>query len=180
MMKIIYSDDPRYRAYHGADANCVHDDNRQICIEKKLLDACILKQQRLIDDFSARIRSLTETAGLGNEEPYDNTELAIQAARIPEINTLNELLEFANSEMDVLTNLKMTVDVAHDKAVLGSVVVTKSDTFFICASIEGFEVDGEKYVGISTHSPVFQAMSGKSKGDTFSLKRKKYTITDIF
>ena len=44
----------------------------------------------------------------------------------------------------------------------------------------GFEVDGEKYIGISTHSPIFQAMSGKSKGDTFSLKQKKYMITDIF
>lgn len=149
-------------------------------LKKKMLDACIAKQQSLIGDFSNRIRSLTEITGLGNEESYDNTESAANAGRISEINTLNELLEFANEEMELLQNLKMTTDTTNDEAVLGAVVVTDSMTFLISVSIEEFEADGNKYFGISAHSPLFQAMYRKRKGETFSYDGRQYKIKDIY
>lgn len=149
-------------------------------LKKKMLDACIAKQQSLIGDFSDRIRSLTETSGLGNEESYDNSESAANAQRISEINTLNELLEFANGELELLQNLKMTADTVSDEAVLGAVVVTDTMTFLISASIEEFEADGNKCFGISAHSPLFQAMYRKRKGETFNYGGKQYTIKDIY
>lgn len=149
-------------------------------LKKKMLAACIAKQQSLIKDFRERIKSLTEAEGLGNEEYYDDSELSIQSSRVSEINTLNQLLEFANHEMELLENLKITHDVIHDRAVVGAVVVTDNKTFYISASIESFSVDGQPYLGISAHSPLFQAMSGKRKGDSFSFKGKHYRITDIF
>lgn len=149
-------------------------------LKKKMLAACIAKQQLLVDDFRERIKSLTEAEGLGNEESYDASELSIQSFRVSEINTLNQLLEFANQEMALLENLKITHDLIHDRAVLGAVVVTDNKTFYISASIENFSVDGQPYLGISAHSPLFQAMSGKRKGESFSFKGKHYKITDIF
>lgn len=138
------------------------------------------KQNLLIGDFKDRINSLTETAGLGNEESYDNTELAGQQLKISEINMLNTLLEFANNEMELLENMNLMPTAIQDKAVLGAVVVTNRNTFFISASIESVEVEGQKYFGISTHSPLFLAMSGKAKGDSFAYKGKHYDINDIF
>lgn len=149
-------------------------------LKTKMLSACIAKQQALIDNFRERIKSLTETEGLGNEESYDDSELSIQSSRVSEINTLNQLLEFANQEMKILENLRITQDLIHDRAAVGAVVATDNKTFFISASIENFTVDGKPYLGISAHSPLFQAMSGKRKGDSFSFKEKHYTITDIF
>ena len=41
-------------------------------------------------------------------------------------------------------------------------------------------LDGEEMMGLSTKSPLFQAMSGKKKGDTFSHNNTTYKIRDVF
>jgi len=156
------------------------DTTEKIELKKRMLDACIIKQRSLAEDFKARIQSLTETTGLGNEEAYDNLENAANASKIPEINTLNELLEFANREMQLLYNMKLTQNLIRDTPTAGAVVVTSENTFLISASIEEFVVNGKKYIGISTESPLFQAMKGKHKGDTFNYQGKHYRINDIF
>ena len=152
----------------------------KIELKKKILRACMEKQRLLIGDFKSRINSLTETAGLGNEESYDNSELAGEQSKIAEINTLNTLLEFANREMELLENIKLMPTIIQEKAVLGALVVTSLNSFFISASIEFVEVEGQRYFGLSTHSPLFLAMSGKGKGDSFAYKGKHYEINDIF
>jgi hypothetical protein len=149
-------------------------------LRRKMLDACVTKQQALIDDFKKRIKALMESDGLGNEESYDNTDLATNSQKIPEINALNEALEFANKELELLESLKNTLDLIRNKAMLGAVVVTNHNIFSITVSIEKFEVDGDTYVGVSVQSPIFHAMSGKRKGESFTFKRKTYKIKDIF
>lgn len=149
-------------------------------LRKKLLDACTAKQLLLIDDFKERINALTESEGIGNEESFDNQDVAGNTVRVSEINTLNDLLQFANDELAILENLKKTQDVYRDRVVAGAIVVTNHHTFFISASIENFFVEGHVYIGISTNSPIFKKMEGKSKGDTFSFKELNYTIKDIF
>lgn len=42
-------------------------------LRKKLIDACIAKQQFLIDDFKDRIKALTESRGLGMKSPTTTT-----------------------------------------------------------------------------------------------------------
>ena len=97
-----------------------------------------------------------------------------------EINTINSLLEFAETELLVLETIKQTVDTKRDSVSLGAIVVTNHNTFFISASLEQFSVDGSKYLGISTKSPLYFAMEGKKIGDSFEYKDKRYTIKDIF
>lgn len=148
-------------------------------LRTKLLDACITKQLFLIDDFKERIKALTESEGIGNEESFDNQDVASNTVRVSEINTLNDLLQFANDELAILENLKTTQDVDRDRVVPGAIVITNHQTFFISASIENFTVEGDVYVGISTNSPIFKNMEGKSKGDTFAVKGLNYRIKDI-
>lgn len=149
-------------------------------LRKKMLDASTAKQQFLIDDFKERIRALTENEGLGNEESYDNMDQANNATNITEINALNEALEFANKELVLLENLRTTEDQDRNTAVLGAIVVTNHQTFFVSVSIEKFAVEGNMYVGISTSSPIFKAMRGMRKGETFSFKGVVYKIREIF
>lgn len=149
-------------------------------LRKKLLDACIVKQQFLIDDFKGRIRTLTEAQGIGNEESYDSEDTANNSAKATEINELNNLLEFANSELATLENLKTHLTLPLDLVALGAIVATNHHTFFVSASLERFQVEGRIYVGISTSSPIYQAMEGKSKGQTFTFKGRKYKINDVF
>lgn len=184
-MKIIRGNDPGYAKFDSNPRKLQNDQDAPNTMEKrelkkKILDACITKQRSLIDDFKVRIQSLTETVGLGNEEAYDNFEQAANASKISEINALNELLEFANQEMELLQNLKITPDLIPEQASLGAVVVTDRNTFLISASIEDVTVNGKKYIGISTKSPLFQAMHGKSRGETFTYKGIAYKIKEIF
>ncbi|HEY9486950.1 MAG TPA: hypothetical protein VIQ51_01380 [Chryseosolibacter sp.] len=81
---------------------------------KKLLDACTEKQQFLIDDFKGRIKALTESDGIGNEDSFDNQDVASNTTRVSEINTLNNLLEFAHNELEMLENLKTTEGLDRD------------------------------------------------------------------
>ena len=180
MMKISSLHDRRYAAAGMIGPYCsMIDEKIKAGLKRKMLDACVIKQQRLISDFTSRIKALTETQGLGNEESFDNSEQAANTLKTAEINALNQLLEFANAELALLKSLKEQ-DTRTENAGIGSVVVTNRNTFLVSASIEGFEVDGKSYTGISTQSPLFQAMKGKRAGGTFSYKGITYTIQDIF
>ena len=121
-------------------------------LRKKLLDACICKQQFLIDNFIDRIRALMEGQGLGNEEPHDNSDLVSDELTLREISRLNAELSSANLEMYLLENLRTTEDLNRDRPSPGAIVVTDHHTFFVSASLEKFFAGGHGYVGISTRS----------------------------
>lgn len=148
-------------------------------LRKKLLDACIAKQQFLIDDFKERIRSLTAPNGLGNEEAYDNTDLVASSVKALEINTLDNELQFANEELALLTSMKSTQDIDRNRVGPGAIVITNHGTFFISASLEKFSMGGHTYIGISTASPIFQAMEGMQSGDHFTFNGLAYKIKGI-
>ncbi len=152
----------------------------KITLKNKMLEACIKKQQSLLNDFKARIETLMENEGLGNEEEYDNNQLANIAQGIVEANALNDAIDFANREMNQLLYLKSIHDDVHEKAEFGAVVVTDIATFFISTSIEQFELEGETFIGLSIYSPLFLKMKGKRKGETFFYNGVTYQIDDIF
>lgn len=149
-------------------------------LRKKLIDACIAKQQFLIDDFKDRIKALTESRGLGNEESYDNDLVANNSINASEINSLNDLLEFANSELRILENLKVSQELIRNRVAPGAIVVTNHRTIFVSASLEQFRVEEHTYVGISTSSPLYRAMEGRLKGETFAFNGTEYKIKDVF
>jgi hypothetical protein len=149
-------------------------------LRKKLLHACIAKQQFLLHDFTRRIRELTSRDALHNNESYDQKDIAAYTAQTNEINTLHAQLEFAKAELDILEKLYPTCDSSRNQATLGAVVVTDHYTLFVSASLEKFTVEDHPYIGISTLSPIYKAMEGKTKGDTFSYNNVRYKIKDIF
>jgi hypothetical protein len=154
--------------------------SRNTVVRTEMLHACIEKQQLLIDDFKVRIETLLQTEGLGNEEEYDNSEQANTSQRMDEVNSLTKALDFANREMDILNYLEFNVADKHEQPELGAVVITNLNTFFISVSTEQFELDGQTFIGLSVHSPLFQVMREKKKGDTFNYNKITYKIIDIF
>lgn len=149
-------------------------------LRKKLLHACIAKQEFLLHDFTKRIKDLTSDEALNNNESYDQKDIAAYTAQTTEINTLNTQLDFAKAELDILQTLYHTHDVSRDQVMPGAIVVTNHYTFFVSASLEQVTVDGHLYIGISTLSPIYKVMEGKTKGDTFSYNNVRYKIKDIF
>jgi len=63
---------------------------------------------------------------------------------------------------------------------LGSVVITNTQKFFISVSLGEITVEGEKYFAISAMSPLFKAMVDKNVGEEFSFRSNNYRIEAIF
>ena len=61
----------------------------------------------------------------------------------------------------------------------GAIVVTRKNEIFIGVSFATLHIDGKEVVGITTESPVYASLRGKSKGDTFKLGKEEYTIEAI-
>ncbi|MEB2777429.1 hypothetical protein SYJ56_19095 [Algoriphagus sp. D3-2-R+10] len=99
---------------------------------------------------------------------------------LSEINLIEEELEFAKEEMRVLNYIKSNLKKLHKTPELGAVVVTDKASFFISVSIEEFMVGENRYFGISTQSPIFKAMRGKSRFETFTYGSTDYLIKEIF
>jgi transcription elongation GreA/GreB family factor len=149
-------------------------------LKKDMLDAGIGKHQTVIDDLREGIKDLQSSAGIVNEEEMDLSQQGFNTEIMHKINALADQLSFANEEMKRLYDMIPTIQYIHETVAEGSVLITDKGIFFISASIEEFEVDGLKVFGLSTASPLFQEMSGKKKGDSFSYKEVQYKIKDVF
>ncbi len=139
-------------------------------LREQILEEGMKKHQSVIDDFTHRIKELLESR---------NGQASTEEAAL-RVNHLAEQLEFANKEMVILQEMRATIKNIHDEVQLGSVVVTDKDIFFVSVSIERFHVDDLDIFGLSQKTPLFKAMEGKKKGDTFSYGDITYRIEDIF
>lgn len=146
----------------------------------QILEACIAKQQHLLDDFHDRMKHILLQEGLGNEEAYDNTELSQTTQQADEINALNESLTFAQADMNVLQYLTTLRNVMHSTPEPGAVVITNHGSFLVSVSAGEVLVDNEMFIGLSTNSPLFMNMKGKHSGDQFEAGKTTFTIQEIF
>jgi transcription elongation GreA/GreB family factor len=62
----------------------------------------------------------------------------------------------------------------------GAIVHTDKQNFFIAVSIGKVTVDNKTYFPISTSAPIFQAMVGLKKGDSFQFRDRQYKIQEVF
>jgi hypothetical protein len=153
---------------------------KQKLLRKRILEACINKQQVLIEDFTGRIKNILSHEGLGNEDEYDNTELAQDSQRFAEVNALNQSLTFATSDMNVLRYLSTLSDTVHTTPQRGAIVITNHGKYFISISAGQVKVDDDIFTTLSTNSQLFKMMKGKLAGESFEFNRMKYRIEEIF
>ncbi|HMG94396.1 MAG TPA: hypothetical protein VK589_30255 [Chryseolinea sp.] len=149
-------------------------------LKKRMLEACISKHQSLINDLRKRLEAFLVTEGLGNDESYDSGEHSNMAMLVEEVTALTESFRFAEDEMKQLMFLEHSAEETTTRIEPGAAVVTDVATFYISVSIEQFEVDDEKFIGLSVHSPLYIAMKGKDVGDKVSYSGREYRINEIF
>ena len=144
--------------------------------KNQILEACILKQRDLIENFEKRVKDLKEDA-------FDDKESASQSEdrnvdKVEMLRTFESELAFARTEMGILKSL----DPSNEKKMVeqGAVVVTNKLAFFIGVSSEKIEVDGEVIYGISTQAPIYSAMGSLEKGDAFTFNETKYEIENVY
>jgi hypothetical protein len=78
------------------------------------------------------------------------------------------------TRLNELTNKKVgTVEA-------GAIVETNQNLLFIGVSCPAIPMDGKDILGISTETPIYATLRGKTKGDTFKMGKEEYVITAIF
>ena len=144
--------------------------------KKEILEACIDKQNELIASFTNRIGTMEDDVMDRNHSASQSDNRSPE--RIELMNALGLELDFAKREMEFLKNLDASKE--YETIEPGAVVVTEKMTFYICVSIEEFEVDGSKLFGISTKPPLYLEMNGLKTGDSFSFNKQSYIIKDVY
>jgi len=153
---------------------------KKTSLRKQLLEACTAKLQFTIDDVSDRIKTFVERNKLGDSGAFSNDEYHSEADNnVSEINVLNATLESANHDIALLENLKVTQAIERERALLGAIVVTNHQNFFISSSVGKIIIDGHAYSCISPKSPIYQEMTGMRVGDIFRFRSTTYKIKEI-
>lgn len=154
--------------------------SEQKSIKKQILEACLERQRLLVGDFNSRIENILQHEGLGNEEEYDNTELAQDSMRFAEANALHQALSFATSDLNVLRYLSTFTEVVHTTPERGAVVITDQGNYFVSVGAGQLKIGDEVFTTLSPNCHLYQRMKGSKAGEVFEFNRIRYHIKGIF
>ncbi|WP_227006419.1 hypothetical protein [Rufibacter latericius] len=146
-------------------------------IKHRLLDECLRQQTDFVDHARQAMEEAQSSANESQGAIEDKFESFREACHIQR-DMFAKQLDEAIGKLSILKRIvrsKVNEDVS-----LGSIVRTDAQNYFISVSLGEINIDGEKYFAISAASPVFQAMAGKTKGESFTFRDKKITILDLF
>jgi hypothetical protein len=146
-------------------------------IKTKIFEKCLDIQVNSVNIAKKAMNDAQESANEEKgsmEEKFDSFRESMHVTRDM---YARQYQEGVNS----LTILKrINPNLEHNTVILGSVVYTDFQNYFVSVSLGEINVNGEKFITISTLTPLFQALAGKSKGDKFKFRDQLYTILDVF
>lgn len=146
-------------------------------IDKKQIHAfCIKKQEEEVQNFESRVSSLKADVNSHNHSASQTEERT--AANVDLLGNYEQELRFSHMEMTNLQSINPAV--ANTKVESGAVVMTNHLNFFISIPIDKIEIEGVRFVGISTKAPIYTEMQGKKKGDTFKFNNMEYKILELY
>lgn len=129
------------------------------------LDA--LREQAGDDDAAGRIIE---------DDTYREDDLS----QAEEANDLGELLEQSVARQQAALDSIQSLDVAPTDVVRpGAVVSFGGSSYVVGVVADAFEVDGVTYEGISSDSPVGEAIAGLRAGDSFSINGHSQTLDTV-
>ncbi|MCA6078684.1 hypothetical protein [Fulvivirga sedimenti] len=151
----------------------------KIEFKREALQQARISHQKVLEDLKYGIEELQKSEMGLHEDQLDMDQQSLDDVSNETIIRLGEQLNFARDEMELL-NRMVVQEPLHSEVTLGSIVETDQRTFYVSASIEKYTVNDREIFGLSTHTPVYSAMKGMSKGDTFSFRDTTYKILDVY
>ena len=145
-------------------------------IKQNLLQACFDYANKRIANYKAEIETIKESIesndkGGGDDDDSGNGKL------FNDLEKNSQYLNEANKMLDGLKNI--SAKTISDQVILGSVVKTTINNFFISVSAGKIDIEDGSYFAISHHSPIGMLLLGKSKGDSIEFNGNKFTITEV-
>ncbi|MFZ1676078.1 MAG: hypothetical protein WBP41_05550 [Saprospiraceae bacterium] len=84
-----------------------------------------------------------------------------------------------DSAQSSLIELKEYLGKEYSVAKAGALIETETNYFFLGVSFPALHIGKKELLGISTESPAYSVINGKSKGESFQLGKNSHTILSI-
>lgn len=146
-------------------------------LKKKLFEACLAKQKSLIDNSNEAMLQAQESANEEKGAMGEKFESFREQCQIDRDMYAKQLQE-AISGFATLKHIN--VEKEYDKVTVGAIVVTDTQSYFIAVSIGSLKIDNKNFFVISPQSPLYLAMAGHKKNESFTFRDKTHKILDVF
>ena len=80
---------------------------------------------------------------------------------------------------DLQRNMTKVLNNSTERVAIGSLVFTNKARFYISVSLGEFFFENTRFYAISTESPMYKIMAGKSVGDSFVLNKIHQEIIEV-
>jgi len=147
-----------------------------LILKKKLIEACEKIQKERIEAIQSTMDEAQQSA---NE--YGAPKDRYDSFRMQQLNKkdmFGSQLQKANSEFIALEKIKEIINIK--KVEYGAVVIIEGQKLFISISLGKVDLDNDIYFAISPNVPIFEAMKGLKKNDSFTFRGKTTKIIDVF
>jgi hypothetical protein len=146
-------------------------------LKLKIYNECLRMQRSMVETAKMAIKEAQENANTNEdtmEEGFVSYREQLQHTR----DMYTTQLQTTQNDLETLQQVP-----AHNLTPiieLGAIVQTDKQNFFVGVSIGKVTVDNKTYFPISTSAPIFQAMVGLKKGNSFQFRDRQYKIQDVF
>ncbi|AFM02792.1 hypothetical protein Fleli_0305 [Bernardetia litoralis DSM 6794] len=151
-----------------------------ILLKKQLLEAAHKKQLEIANDAKSAMNEAQAGANEEKgsmEEKFESFRTQLQQDRDMYAKQFVE----AKDKLEILS--RMSSQKINSSVDLGAVVVTDvNQKFYISISLAELKINDKpsSYFAISTAAPIYEAMRGKKKGESFEFRGKMIKIIDLF
>ena len=144
-------------------------------IKSDVLQACYDYANRRITNYKNEIETIKESIESndksGDEDDSGNGKL---------FNDLEKNSQHLIDAQKMLESLKaISPNVVSDTVMLGSLVKTTTNNFFIAISAGKIDLESMSVFAISLNSPIGMLLKNKSKGDRIEFNGNTFTITEV-
>ncbi|WP_146344488.1 hypothetical protein [Falsiphaeobacter marinintestinus] len=145
-------------------------------LKKAVHDKMLSLEEAELAAAQAHYEAFLKESRLDDREVHDKDDMVGARENADLAAAFDHPVQAHHAKIDVIENLDFSLT---DTVRPGAMVVFQDRSFIIAVSTTRFDVDGVTYMGISTGSPIYKAMTGLKAGDVFDFNGKEYDIQDV-
>lgn len=144
--------------------------------KKAIIDRLMSLEEQELATAQAHYEAYLKDSQLDDREGHDKDDIAASRENADLAAAFDAPVHAHHAKIDVIENTDFSVT---DTVQPGAVVKFNNRRFVVCVSTTRFEVDGKTYMGISTQSPIYLAMTGLQEGDVFTHNGTEFEVEEI-
>lgn len=148
-------------------------------VDKKKIIAYLIEQKTASYDSMMKMQQ-SDMAGAekNNEEEDGMFDSGKTGQSLNRVESRSSVVEALQDEITLLRGLDSIE--ANERLQLGDVIETDKGNFFVAVPEEEFTVEGVSFRGISTDSPLFQALADKKNGEKAEVNGNQFLLRNSY